>query len=84
MLLECCDFLIQIEQPRYKHFDLIIGEMAERRFEQRGHILLNVHGIIGYGSKEYRNLIRLYQREHIGENLGMHRNTRRMRCVRHH
>lgn len=76
--------MIQIEQSRDKNLNLIIGEMAERRFEQRRHILLNVDGIVGYGSKEYRNLIRLHQREHVGENLGMHRNTGRMRCVRHH
>lgn len=76
--------MIQIEQSRDKDLDLIIGQVAESRFEQRRHILLNVDGVVGYGSKENRNLICFHQREHVGEYLGMHRNTGRMRCVRHH
>lgn len=84
MLLKCVHVLVQVEQPRHEDLDLVVGQVVERRLEQRRHVLLHVQHVVGGRAEADGDPARLHQREHVRQDGRVVLQAGRVRRVRHH
>ena len=84
MLLERRDVLVQVEHPLHSNFNLVVGEVRERRAQQRGRELLDVEHVVRRRPQLAVDPAGLHQREDVRQDGGVHGQAGRVRRVRDH
>lgn len=75
MLLEVGYVVIECEHALHGDFDLVGGQVREGGAQQGGSEVLNVGDVVGRRPQLALDPARLYQREYVREDRGVHRQT---------